>query len=69
MSKITNPTKIALIGMAMALKNALIECEKLPCECDSYHGYVCPIQEWRLTLTRVRDELHQAIEAEEDDDA
>lgn len=66
MSEVTNPTKNTLIGMAIAIKNALIECGKLPCECDSSNGYICPIHGWKATLTRVRDQLHEAIEAEED---
>lgn len=54
-------TKLTLINMKIAINNALVECKELPCECDSYNGFTCPIHGWKRTLEQLIKQLDDAI--------
>jgi hypothetical protein len=59
------PIKATLKKMERAIEKASNECHKLPCGCDSYIGFICPIHGWRRTLENLSYQIRRAIEAEE----
>lgn len=58
-------TFMTLVRLEIALKNALTECENLPCRCDSYNGFTCPIHGWKRSLEQIITQIDNAIEAGE----
>lgn len=50
---------VTLLGSANKVLN------KLPCECDDYNGFECNLHGWRNTLTKIREEINEAVEGEE----
>jgi hypothetical protein len=65
MGKAKKTTKSTLINMRKAIEKARNECNKLPCECDSYNGFSCPIHDWERTLEYLGNQVNDAIKTYE----
>ena len=62
--QVANQTKLVLKNMQKALEKAYNDCNKLPCECDSYNGFICPIHDWKRILERLKSQVSDARVAE-----